>query len=134
MSESEKELRIVIIEDEAMNRKIYKRILQMIFPRAVVEEAQDGEDGLEKIRANIPNLVILDLIMPRKNGLEVLAELSSDGILSEMIVVVVSGYPPEGRDFSEVLEYGNNVGFLQKPFGPETLMATVREYFSSDEK
>lgn len=128
------EIRILIAEDDFRNRVIYRKILQRFFPGIVIEEAEDGEEALEKIRANMPTLLILDLIMPRMNGLQVLAELKEEGRLTEMAVVVISGYPPEGRQFEEIFRYGKNIGFLQKPFNNNAFSGIIEKYLSGNEE
>lgn len=127
-------LKVVIVEDEASIRRIIKRILPGIFPGVSIEEASNGREGLQKIRDFRPNLVIMDLRMPFMDGLEVLEELHKEGILEDMAVVIISGFPPEGRQFSEIFRYGSNVGFLQKPFMPDTFKVAIQERLEEGKK
>jgi CheY-like chemotaxis protein len=81
-------LKILIIDDDEFIRKIYssdwtERGWQVL-------TAQDGEEGLAKIISDKPDIVVLDVIMPKKNGFEVLTELKNQGLISTIPVIVFS--------------------------------------------
>lgn len=81
-------MRLVIADDEAFIRQAYQDGLG----RAgfEVHVAVDGEDALKVIKENPPDLILLDLIMPKKNGFEVLKELKADEQLRTIPVIVLS--------------------------------------------
>lgn len=86
-------------------------------------EATDGVECVELARKVRPNLLILDLMLPGKSGLEVLAELRSDPDLASARVVVVSAWSHLERD---AMAAGAD-RFLLKPFDPDELGAAVAE-------
>jgi CheY-like chemotaxis protein len=82
-----------------------------------VHEAEDGEVALELARSLQPDLVILDLMMPRLNGLDVLSRLKADPALTRTRVLVVTAQPASE---AEAREHGAD-GVIVKPFAPEDL-------------
>jgi len=82
--------KILIIEDEAAIRRVLKRILEQMDKSYVVEEAVDGVEGIEKIKQNDYDLVLCDIKMPKKDGIEVLEE--SKKIKPETTFVMISGH------------------------------------------
>ena len=107
-------------DDEPPLRELVRAILGDGF---VFAEATDGEEVLELARANPPDLVILDVMLPRRNGLDVLEEMRRDEELRDIPVVVVTAWT---HSVDEALEKGA-AGVLSKPFHPEELSGIVQE-------
>ena len=82
--------KILIIEDEAAIRRVLKRILEQMDKTYVIDEAGDGAEGLDKIKQNDYDLVLCDIKMPKKDGIEVLEE--SKKIKPETTFVMISGH------------------------------------------
>ncbi len=82
--------KILIIEDEAAIRRVLKRILEQMDKTYQVEEAVDGVEGIEKIKQNDYDLVLCDIKMPKKDGIEVLEEAKK--IKPETTFVMISGH------------------------------------------
>ncbi len=81
-------MRLLLIEDDIFFRKFYvEKLKEKGFD---VDEADDGEQGLEKIQSLKPDLVILDIILPKKDGFEVLRKLQDDATLKNIPVLVFS--------------------------------------------
>jgi DNA-binding response OmpR family regulator len=113
-------LRILVIEDESRIRSFLARALEA--EGFAVDGADNGADGLERALRGIHDLVILDLLLPRLDGLSVLAELhrrSPD--LPVVIVSARSDLPTKLRGFN----LGAN-DYLAKPFALDELLARVR--------
>jgi CheY-like chemotaxis protein len=115
---------ILVVDDEEIVRGLVAASLQ----RAGFDvlEAADGRECVDiyQDQGDRIALVILDLTMPRLGGLEALEQMQQ--INPKVRALLSSGYDARDR----VPEVGGNVGivgFLQKPFGPQELMATVRE-------
>ncbi len=81
-------MKIAVIEDDVFFQKFYSTRLTEQGYQIVV--ASDGEEGLEKIRAEKPNAILLDIIMPKKNGFELLEEMQKDPEISKIPVLVFS--------------------------------------------
>lgn len=95
----------------------------------VVEVAQDGEQCLEKVASFKPDLLVLDLIMPRLNGLEALRTLRASPATENLPVIVTTA-----KDYSTELKHIRQNGPLDvliKPFAPEVLLARLDSYFST---
>jgi CheY-like chemotaxis protein len=111
---------VLVIEDEPKLRELIRHALE---PGCRIRAAADGAEGLAKARAEVPDLILLDLVMPALDGLEVLAKLKADQRTSGIPVIIVSA-----KGESEMLEAGQRAGaldFLIKPFEIETLRAVV---------
>jgi DNA-binding response OmpR family regulator len=93
-----------------------------------VISAEDGSEGLELARRQKPDLILSDLVMPYKDGFEILRELKSDPALREIPVIVVSMKEKE-QDVVRGFDLGAN-DYIVKPFGAHELLARVRRTLS----
>jgi DNA-binding NarL/FixJ family response regulator len=80
-------IRVVLVDDQTLVRQGIRSLLSLAPQIDVVGEASDGEEGLAVIARERPDVVLLDIRMPRKNGLEVLRELQAAGALPPTIVL-----------------------------------------------
>ena len=81
-------MKLLLIEDDIFFRKFYVEKLRV--KGFEVDEADDGEQGLEKVKSFKPDLIVLDLIMPKKDGFEVLKSMQNDTNLKKIPVLVFS--------------------------------------------
>lgn len=103
----------MIVDDSAFMRSVIRDILQKNPDIEVMAEAQDGEEALEKLKTTEPDVMTLDLEMPKKNGISVLAELKQSH--NNVKVVIVSSYTTENSEITlDCLRMGA-VDFLLKP-------------------
>lgn len=102
--------RIVLAEDDRMLRKAMETVLRR--HGFVVSSAVDGEEALRLIQTEQPDLVLLDLIMPKLQGFDVLASLKEDPATAAIPVIVLSNLSQD-RDKQEALDHGA-VGYLSK--------------------
>ena len=112
--------RILIIEDEAPMRRILGDCLERQGYRVLL--AVDGEDGLAKAMAEKPDLILLDIMMPRLDGLALCSELRRLGQRVPILILTARG---RVKDRVEGLDRGAD-DFLSKPFSREELLARVR--------
>ena len=82
-------MKILLIEDSKFQRIANGRAL--VKPRYSVIYAGDGEEGLRAARQNIPDLILLDMMLPRVSGLDVLRALKLDALIKHIPVIVLSG-------------------------------------------
>ena len=82
-------INIMIVDDHSMIREGLKQLLELDGNMRVVEEASDGVECLEKIGTAKPDVLLLDINMPRMNGLEVLAKLKEKKIKTKVLVLTV---------------------------------------------
>ncbi|HEV7554139.1 MAG TPA: response regulator, partial [Kofleriaceae bacterium] len=89
-----------------------------------VQTAVDGEAGLESVRAQRPDLILLDFVMPRMNGYQFCRELVADPKLRDIPVVLMSAKGDQvGERFVKVMGI---VDYITKPFSPEAITAVVQ--------
>jgi len=81
-------MKILLMEDDSFFREFYASKLQE--KNIEVEKAADGEEGLEKLKEFIPDLVLLDIIMPKKDGFDVLKEMAQMQLLPRIPVLMFS--------------------------------------------
>ena len=116
--------RVLVVDDESEIRRLVRRVLEA--EGLEVEEAPDGQEAVEACRRQPPDLMILDLIMPRKEGLETIREVKSD--LPSLKIIAISG-GGHGRPES-YLNLARRLGAeraLAKPFLPLQLVQLVNE-------
>src|SRR5947207_13917479 len=125
MAESQSKPRVLVAEDV---RAISALITHMLEDRGYeVEIARDGEECLEMIAARRPDLVILDLMMPRLNGIEVLKRLRADPATQDLKVIVCTA-----KDFTTEMKHAREfevTDVIIKPFDPDTLTQKVDRCF-----
>lgn len=113
-------MKLLIVDDEERIR----RLLNMYLTREgyEVEEAVDGADALEKALANNYECILLDLMMPEKDGLEVLAELREKKIMTPIMMLTAKG---EESDRVTGFESGAD-DYIVKPFSPREVVLRVK--------
>src|SRR5256886_14894230 len=112
-------MRILVIEDETKTAAFLAKGLREA--GFVVDLARDGESGLERARAIRFDLLIVDVMLPNKDGWEVVAELRRDGIRTPILFLTARD---SVRDRVKVLELGAD-DYLVKPFAFSELLARV---------
>ena len=116
-------VRVLIADDHAVVREGLKRIVAQNADMTVVGEAGTGHEVLSFVRARECDLVLLDLSMPGKDGLETLKDLKL--VRPELPVLVLSVYP-EDQYAVRLLRAGAS-GYLTKDSAPEELVAAIRK-------
>ena len=105
-------MRILIIEDDVFFQKFYSTKIQEAGFQ--VDVASDGEQGLLKARSLKPDLIILDIIMPKKDGFATLVDIFKDKELKKIPVLIFSTLSQE-QDVQKGLKLGA-VGYVNKTF------------------
>ena len=95
-----------------------------------VATARDGVEGITKVQELHPDLVILDVIMPRKDGFEVLREIKADESLAETPVILLT-VKSHNADIVEGLREGAEL-YLPKPFHPKELVSLVKRVLNPE--
>src|ERR1700675_1698792 len=113
---------VLVIDDDEQIRRLIVRLLRPM--GHMLEEAATAEEGLEKLRAAPPDLVLLDMQLPGRSGHEVLAEIRADPRTRLIPVVMITGAATQERKL-KAIEAGVT-DFIGKPFSPEELVARVR--------
>ena len=121
-----KNCKILVVDDSPTVRKLISGKLEKCGHEVVC--AVDGLDALEKINELMPDLILLDITMPRMDGYQVCKMIRSNETTKDVPVVMISG---KDGFFDKVRgRMAGTTGYITKPFGPETLMKTVETYLS----
>lgn len=112
---------ILIADDHALLREGIRRVLSLEADLNVIGEAEDGEEAIAKTQELKPDILILDINMPKKNGLEVAKELSLKKISTKIIALTIH----DGDNYiMEALKYGV-LGYILKDVEPEVLIRAI---------
>jgi len=115
--------RILVVDDEPHIRRVLGSILGS--QGFDVLMASDGAQALDELVAERVDLVILDLLMPGANGLEILAKIRSDPERAETPVIILTA---KGQDADRDAAFAGGANdFLTKPFSPKKLIARIHE-------
>lgn len=121
-----RETRILVVDDEKTMREILRRRLHAIDPDWKIDEARDGYEAGILIGSRRPDVVILDLMMPRMDGISLCRSIREQPETAQIAIVVVTGAAdPELR--KRALAAGANV-CLSKPIDFERLQREIRRY------
>ncbi len=120
--------KILIIEDESNLRKSIEEILTG--EGYTVFGAGDGEEGLAMAKEKKPDMVLLDLILPKKDGFTVLKELRDDPSTGKIPVIVLSNLG-EMEDIGRVLELGANKYLVKTDYKLSEVIDKVNETFGT---
>lgn len=114
--------KILVAEDE---RDIRELVIDTLFDRGYdVLESKDGRETVQTANQEVPDLILLDVMMPGMDGFEVLKKLRENPVTGDIPVVMLTSMgAPEGEQHAMKLGVKH---YVSKPFDPETLLATVR--------
>ena len=115
--------RILVVDDEPIVREVLARYLER--EGYAVEVAEDGERAIERYQALAPDLVLLDLMLPRIDGLEVFRRMRDNGRQTPRAAVIMLTAKGEEADRIVGLELGAD-DYVTKPFSPREVVARVR--------
>lgn len=116
--------RTLIIEDNENNMYLTSFLLEKSDHE--VHKAYDGQTGVDMAKELQPDLILLDIQLPKMNGYEVAAALRADERLAEIPIVAITSYAMPG-DREKSLDAGCN-GYIKKPIDPDTFIQEVETY------
>ncbi len=117
-----KSIKILVVEDDPSVRELFKVLLEG--EGYEILQAENGVDGLKRAEQDLPDLMILDLMMPDEDGETVLGKLRSHSVLSEVPILVVSG---KYEALDRLKEDLGDENVFSKPFEPTKLMDRIGE-------
>jgi CheY-like chemotaxis protein len=117
--------KILLIEDEELIIRLLGRKLANMGYEVTL--AMDGQDGLEKMKKDKPDLVLLDIVMPRKGGFDVMEEMRSNPELAPIPVIIISnsGQPLE---LDKAKRLGAVDWLVKTEFDPKEVAAKIQKY------
>lgn len=119
-------MKILIVDDEPHLRTLIQQTLEELEDDDVeLLTASNGEDALTTIQQEEPNLVFLDVMMPKKNGFDVCNAVKNELGLKQVYIILLTA---KGQEFDR--QRGQEVGadlYMTKPFDPDALLSKARE-------
>jgi DNA-binding response OmpR family regulator len=120
------EQKLLIVDDEAHIRMLIEQTLEDLEDEDVsFFTAENGEEALQIIRDENPQLVFLDVMMPKMNGMEVCRRVKKELGLNDVFIVLLTAKGQE-LDRQKGLEVGADL-YMTKPFDPEAILSKARE-------
>ena len=115
--------RVLYVEDNEYNRKIVRQLLSRTSYRLL--EAMDGEEGVTMAQRELPDLILMDVQLPKLSGLDATRRLRADPRTAHIPLVVVTSFALSG-DGQRALDAGASA-YLAKPYSPRDLLALIRQ-------
>jgi len=113
---------ILYVEDNEFNRKIVRQLLAKTSYNLL--EAMDGEAGVAAALAAPPDLILMDIQLPKMSGLEATRQLRGDARTAGVPIIVVTSFALSGDD--QKAKAAGATAYLAKPYSPRELLAKIR--------
>ncbi len=120
-----KPAKILLVDDDPVFVEATKIVLESKYQ---VITAHDGDEGLEKARKQKPDLILLDIIMPTKDGFHVCKQLKQDPKLANIPVIMLTSFAQHKGETNIPVDAGLELeaeGYIEKPISPEALLQQV---------
>ena len=120
------EIRVLVIDDSAYNRQTITTMLSSVAGIRVVARAADGDEGLRRVFEHAPDIITLDLEMPRMDGFDLVRNVRNDARLKDLpVIMITSRIAQKHREHAQALGVDHYIG---KPYDEEALLALVRSF------
>ncbi|MFC1663555.1 PleD family two-component system response regulator [Patescibacteria group bacterium] len=116
--------KVLIVEDEDLIRDLLEKKLQK--EGYLVSVAADGEEGLKKIREVKPDLILLDIVMPKMSGFEVMEEMLKDKKIKDIPVIIISN-SGQLLEFNDAQKLGAKDWLIKTEFDPQEVVDKVKK-------
>lgn len=127
-----KQARILVVDDDTVFVEATKAVLESA--NYQVSVAFDGDEGLQKVRDESPDLIVLDVIMPTKDGFTVCEQLKGDTELSKIPVLMLTAFAETGQQTNIPFSAGLGLeaeDYIDKPVSPDELLRRVDKLLKS---
>jgi two-component system alkaline phosphatase synthesis response regulator PhoP len=118
--------KILLIEDDALFVKMYQKKLSREGFELLA--AYDGEQGVEMAKAERPDLIILDLMLPKMAGSEVLKKIKEDPLTNPIPVIVLTNLSTSSEEVNRCIELGVKENFLKTDVTPAQVVEAIKRY------
>ncbi|MBT3700961.1 MAG: response regulator transcription factor [Alphaproteobacteria bacterium] len=126
MSDTQKSCRILIVDDEPMMRAVLKMVLEAIGCE-VVAQAGDGKEAFVQFKETTPDLTLLDIEMPVKNGVDALSDIRNIDSSARVVMLTAN----DNTNVAEACIANGAADYIRKGQTPEELMALLQTKLSS---
>ena len=120
--------KILVVEDNLDNREVIRTVLEHY--GYTVVEAFDGEEGIEKARNEQPDIILMDLSLPKMDGWEATRQIKAMDALKKIPVIAITAHAMSG-DEENAIKHGCD-GYLAKPCDPKSIVEIVKKYLKED--
>lgn len=121
-------IRVLIAEDHAVVREGLRLLITSEAGMAVVGQAADGVEAVQMTRALRPDVILLDLVMPRKNGIEAIGEIKREN--QEARILVLTSFAEDDKVFPAIKAGAQ--GYLLKDSSPQELLQAIRDTYQGE--
>ncbi|MGD1992469.1 MAG: response regulator transcription factor [Anaerolineae bacterium] len=125
---SEQSIRVLVVDDHIIVRRGIRALLATEEGIEVVGEAQDGAEALERIRELHPDVILLDLLMPRLDGIEVTRQVMAEN--PQARILVLTSFAADDKVFPAIK--AGALGYLLKDTGPRALVRAIRQVYRGE--
>lgn len=125
---TEETIRIFVTDDHAIVRKGLRTLIAGESGMELVGEAADGLEAVAKIRSLQPDVILMDLIMPRQGGLETIVQIKSE--MPEARIMVLTSFAEEEQVFSAIK--AGALGYLLKDSSPDQLVQAIHDVYRGE--
>ena len=120
------QISVLLIEDDPMVQEVNKQFIEQVSAFTVVDTANNGLEGLEKIKKLKPDLIILDIFMPSLNGVDTLYQIRKEQMDVDVIIISAAN---DQKTIRKMIQNGA-FDYLIKPFKFERLKHTLEQYYA----
>ena len=113
---------ILYVEDNEFNLKIVRQLLSRTSYRLI--EAMDGESGVATAQSELPDLILMDVQLPKLSGLDATRQLRADAKTAAIPIVVITSFALSGD--AEKAKAAGASAYLAKPYSPRELLQMIR--------
>ncbi|HEX6212771.1 MAG TPA: response regulator [Methylomirabilota bacterium] len=121
-----KDVNVLYVEDNEYNRKIVRQLLTRTSYR--LREAVDGEAALGMVREERPDLILMDVQLPKMSGLDVTRALRDDPATADVPIIVVTSFALSG-DEQRAMAAGASA-YIAKPYSPRELLSLIHTFLA----
>jgi NarL family two-component system response regulator LiaR len=126
MPETNKPIRIVIADDHAVVREGMRALIEITPDMQLVGEAKDGVEAVLKVRATRPDVVLLDVMMPRMDGIEAVGAIK--GELPDTRIIILTSFADDDKVLAAIRS--GALGYLLKDSSPQELLQAIRDVYA----
>ncbi len=120
--------RILIVEDDQFLREFYEELLRS--EGYIIDSAADGEIALSKIQTNPYDLILLDIMLPKKDGLQILSDLKVKGPKTPNVTIVVLTNLEQDLMIKKCFDLGAEGYLIKSALNPDQVLTEIKSYLN----